>query len=161
MTYHEQFMRLALDEAKRAFEAGEVPIGAVVAIGERVIGRGHNQIETLQDPTAHAEIIAITAAAAALGSRRLEGCRLYVTLEPCPMCAGAIVNARVDQLLFGAYDAKAGATGTLYAITSDPRLNHQAETLGGVLDAECAALLQEFFRKRRLAGPRTPGGSPV
>jgi len=153
MTYHEHFMRLALAEAGRAYDAGEVPIGAVVVQGERLLARGCNQIETLQDPTAHAEMIAITAAAEALGSRRLEGCRLYVTLEPCPMCAGAIVNARLDALFFGAYDAKAGATGTLYAITGASRLNHQAETLGGILEGECAALLQKFFRERRLAGP--------
>jgi tRNA(adenine34) deaminase len=149
MTYHEQYMRLALAEAGSAFREGEVPIGAVVVLGERVIGRGHNQIERLHDPTAHAEIIAITAAAAALRSWRLEGCRLYVTLEPCPMCAGAIVNARLAQLIFGAYDAKAGAAGTLYTITTDTRLNHQTETLGGVLDAECALLLRQFFQGRR------------
>jgi tRNA(adenine34) deaminase len=153
MTYHERFMRQAIEEARRALDQGEVPIGAVVALGERIIGRGYNQVETLQDPTAHAEIIAITAAASAIGSRRLEGCRLYVTLEPCPMCAGAVVNARIDQLLFGAHDPKAGAAGTLYAITSDHRLNHQAETIGGVLDAECGALLTGFFRARRATGP--------
>ncbi|MBS1913927.1 MAG: nucleoside deaminase [Bacteroidetes bacterium] len=149
MIYHEQFMRIALDEARRAFNEGEVPVGAVVVYNDRVIGRGHNQTGRLNDPTAHAEMIAITAACTALERPRLEGCRLYVTLEPCVMCAGAIVNARVDQLLFGAYDAKAGATGTLYAITSDARLNHRAETLGGILDAECAALLREFFQMRR------------
>lgn len=149
MTYHEQFMRLALAEAEKAYREGEVPIGAVVVLGERVIGRGHNQTERLHDPTAHAEIIAITAAAEAVRSWRLEGCRLYVTLEPCPMCAGAIVNGRLAQLVFGAYDAKAGAAGTLYTITTDTRLNHQAETLGGVLDAECAQLLRQFFQGRR------------
>ena len=152
MTYHERFMRMAIEEARRALDLGEVPIGAVVALDERVIGRGHNQVETLQDPTAHAEIIAITAAASAVGSRRLDGCRIYVTLEPCAMCAGAIVNARIDQLLFGAFDPKAGAAGTLYTITTDHRLNHRTETIGGVLDAECGALLTEFFRKRREAG---------
>lgn len=152
MTYHEQFMRMALAEAGQAFEEGEVPVGAVVVQGERVIGRGHNRTLALHDPTAHAEILAITAAAEALGTQRLDGCRLYVTLEPCPMCAGAVVNARLDQLLFGAYDAKAGAAGTLYTITTDPRLNHQTETLGGVLDLESAALLRDFFRKRRGIG---------
>lgn len=154
MTYHEQFMAVALGEARAAYGEGEVPVGAVVVRGDRVIGRGHNQTGVLNDPTAHAEIIAITAAAAALQSWRLEGCRLYVTLEPCPMCAGAIVNARIAELFFGAYDAKAGAAGTLYSITNDSRLNHQTETFGGVLDNECAAILREFFEKRRVRGDR-------
>jgi len=145
-------MHEALAEADLAFREQEVPVGAVVVRGEQVIGRGHNQMIRLNDPTAHAEILAITAAAAALGSPRLEGCRLYVTLEPCPMCAGAIVNARLDQLLFGAYDSRAGAAGTLYAITTDRRLNHQVETLGGVLDLRSAALLREFFQARRGTG---------
>lgn len=155
MTYHEQFMRMALAQARQAFDEGEVPVGAVVVQGERIIGRGYNRTVALNDPTAHAEILAITAAATALGTMRLDGCRLYVTLEPCPMCAGAVVNARLDQLLFGAYDAKAGAAGTLYTITTDPRLNHQTETLGGVLDLESAALLRDFFRKRRGNGGDT------
>jgi tRNA(adenine34) deaminase len=161
MTYHEGFMQQALAEARRAYDEKEVPVGAVVVYGDRVIGRGHNQTERLADPTAHAEIIAITAAAAALRSWRLEGCRMYVTLEPCPMCAGAIVNARIAQLLFGAYDPKAGAAGTLYGITTDPRLNHQTETLGGVLDAECAALLRTFFAERRARGATSGGGYPA
>ncbi|MDB5035052.1 MAG: tRNA-specific adenosine deaminase [Chlorobi bacterium] len=148
-------MRLALAEAERAYEEGEVPVGAVVVKGDRVIGRGYNLTERMADPTAHAEIIAITAAAAALESWRLEGCRMYVTLEPCPMCAGAIVNARLDALLFGAYDARAGAAGTLFTITTDTRLNHQVETLGGVLDDDCAGLLKAFFRTRR--GKPSPG----
>ncbi len=156
MTYHEQFMRMALAEAREAFQQGEVPVGAVVVQGERIIGRGYNRTVALHDPTAHAEILAISAAATALGTMRLDGCRLYVTLEPCPMCAGAIVNARIEQLLFGAYDAKAGAAGTLYTITTDPRLNHQTETLGGVLDLESAALLRDFFRTKR-----GKGGDPV
>lgn len=158
MTYHEQFMRLALDEAEAARDEREVPIGAVVVLGERVIGRGHNQIEQLHDPTAHAEMIAITAAAAALGDRRLTGCRMYVTLEPCPMCAGAIVNARLAELYFGAYDPKAGAAGTLYAITNDRRLNHRVATLGGVLDNDCGALLRTFFEARR--SPRDAEEAP-
>jgi tRNA(adenine34) deaminase len=158
MTYHEQFMRMAIGEAMRAYDEGEVPIGAVVVEGERVIGRGHNRTERLHDPTAHAEVMAITAAAAALRSWRLEGCRLYVTLEPCPMCAGAIVNARIAQLLFGAYDPKAGAAGTLYSITTDARLNHQTETLGGLLDAECSEPLRRFFAERRRKGSRVTGG---
>ncbi len=142
-------MWLALSEAQRAFQEGEVPVGAVVVQGEQVVGTGYNRTVGLQNPTAHAEIVAIAAAAATLGSWRLDGCRIYVTLEPCPMCAGAIVNARLAQLLFGAYDVKAGATGTLYAITADTRLNHQVETLGGVLDLESAVLLRDFFQRRR------------
>jgi tRNA(adenine34) deaminase len=149
MTYHESHMKLALEEARRALEEGEVPVGAIVLYQGRVIGRGRNQTGTLNDPTAHAEMIAITAAAAALKSWKLDGCSLYVTLEPCPMCAGAIVNARLSQLVFGAFDAKAGAAGTLYTITTDRRLNHRVETLGGVLDQECAAILKEFFAGRR------------
>lgn len=152
MVYHERFMQQALAEARLAFDDGEVPVGAVVVLGEQVIGRGHNQTLKLNDPTAHAEILAITAAAAAVGNQRLEGCRLYVTLEPCPMCAGAVVNARLAQLFFGAYDARAGAAGTLYTITTDPRLNHQTETLGGILDLQSAALLREFFQARRGKG---------
>lgn len=150
MTYHERFIRIALEEAARAATVGEVPVGAIVVHEEQVIGRGHNQTVMLNDPTAHAEMIAITAAAAHLGSWRLNGCTLYVTLEPCPMCAGAIVNARLEGLVFGAFDMKAGSTGTLYTITEDARLNHQVETLGGILDTECAAVLQEFFRGLRL-----------
>lgn len=145
-------MRIALQEAERAYEEGEVPVGAVVVHGERVIGRGHNQTMLLKDPTAHAEIIAITAAASAMEEGRLDGCSLYVTLEPCPMCAGAIVNARLAHLYFGAYDAKAGAAGTLYSITDDARLNHRAETIGGLLDNECAELLRAFFATRRARG---------
>jgi tRNA(adenine34) deaminase len=150
MTYHERFMMAALEEARRARDAGEVPVGAVVVRDEEIIARGHNQTIALNDPTAHAEIIAITQAASLLETQRLTGCSLYVTLEPCPMCAGAIVNARLAQLFFGAFDLKAGATGTLYSITTDRRLNHYVETLGGVLDADCALLLKRFFEERRV-----------
>jgi tRNA(adenine34) deaminase len=158
MTYHERFMRLALQEATEAASLGEVPVGAIIVYEERIIGRGYNQTETLHDPTAHAEMIAITAAAAELGQWRLEGCRMYVTLEPCPMCAGAIVNARLSALMFGAYDSKAGATGSLYTITTDGRLNHKVETLGGILDNECGAILSEFFLQRRLDQAVAKGG---
>jgi tRNA(adenine34) deaminase len=156
MTYHEQYMMLALQEAAAARDAGEVPVGAVVVRDGRVIGRGRNRTVELRDPTAHAELLAIRDACAYLGDGRLDGCALYVTLEPCPMCAGGIVLARLGQLLFGAFDAKAGATGTLYTITTDPRLNHRVETHGGVLDRECAALLRAFFLDRRGPG-RAPG----
>jgi tRNA(adenine34) deaminase len=144
-TEHERWMELALREAEKAWEEDEVPVGAVVTQGSRLLGKGHNQMEQLNDPTAHAEIIAITAAAAALGSRRLENCALYVTLEPCPMCAGAIVLARIPVLVFGAFDPKAGACGTLYDIVEDSRLNHRAHVIPGVLDDKCAGLLKAFF----------------
>jgi tRNA(adenine34) deaminase len=146
---HEYWMRLALREAERAFEADEVPIGCVIVRDGMIIGRGHNQTEQLNDSTAHAEMIAITSACGTVGRRFLTGCTLYVTLEPCPMCAGAIVNSRVDCVIFGAYDPKAGSCGTLYAITEDDRLNHRAFTLGGVLDGECGSILKEYFKKKR------------
>ena len=144
-----QTMQLALREAEKAFEAGEVPVGAVVVSEGQVIGRGHNRREALHDPTAHAEIIAITAAANHLGDWRLEGCTLYVTKEPCPMCAGAMVNARLLRVVFGAWDEQAGCCGSLYQLCRDPRFNHQVEVTGGVLEAECQALLKSFFNKHR------------
>ena len=152
-------MRLALVEAERAAEAGEVPVGAVVVKGGQVVGRGHNQTERLGDPTAHAEMIAISAACETLGQKVLEGCTLYVTLEPCPMCAGAIVWARLSRLVYGAFDEKAGAASTLYHIPQDPRLNHQVETVSGVEAERSADLLRAFFRARR---PSAGGdGAPV
>ncbi len=141
----ERWMEYALKEAGQALRRKEVPIGAVIIQENRIIGRGYNQTETLQDPTAHAEMIAITAAATHLGSRRLEGCTLYVTLEPCAMCAGAIVLARVPRLVFGAFDPKAGTCGTLYNLVQDARLNHRVEMVGGILAEKCGGLLQEFF----------------
>ena len=153
MTEHEHWMEFALKEAQKALEEEEVPVGAVVVWENNIIGRGHNQIERLQDPTAHAEMIAITAAAAHLNSRRLENCTLYVTLEPCPMCAGAMVLARLPRLAFGAFDPKAGACSTLYNIVSDGKLNHRVETLPGVLGEKCSEMLKEFFvRVRTKAG---------
>jgi tRNA(adenine34) deaminase len=151
MTYHERYMRIALEEAERALAASEVPVGAVVVRNGDVIGRGRNRTVELNDPTAHAELLAIREACAATGDPRLEGCTLYVTLEPCPMCAGGTVLARLAQVVFGAFDAKAGAAGTLYTITTDRRLNHMIETHGGVLDQECAAILRRFFLDRRSA----------
>lgn len=145
----EHYMRLALREARAAFEEGEVPVGAVVVHREAVLGRAHNQREKLTDPTAHAEMIALTQAAAALESWRLLETTLYVTLEPCLMCAGALVNGRVARVVFGARDERAGACGSLYQIGLDSRLNHRFEVQGGILEAECAALLSEFFRQRR------------
>jgi tRNA(adenine34) deaminase len=143
-------MEAALREAERAFEEGEVPVGAVVVQDDRIIGRGHNRVEQLKDPTAHAEMLAITAACTTLGTKYLKGCTLYVTLEPCPMCAGAIVWARLDRVVFGAFDEKAGAASTLYNILQDPRLNHRVEILSGVEAERAAALLQQFFRKLRI-----------
>jgi len=142
-------MELALREAEIALKRREVPIGAVIMKNGLVIGKGSNQIETLQDPTAHAEMIALTAAASYVGNRRLEGCTIYVTLEPCPMCAGAIVLARIPRLVFGAYDPKAGACTSLYTITNDTRLNHRVHTEGGVLEEKCGAILKEFFFAQR------------
>lgn len=147
-------MRAALSEARAALEAEEVPVGAVVVRGDQIIGRGYNQRETLNDPTAHAEMIAITAAAAHLQSWRLENCTLFVTLEPCAMCAGAIVLARVPRLVFGAPDPKAGACVSLYGITTDERLNHRVELGKGVLVDECADILREFFAAQRAKGKK-------
>lgn len=151
---HAPWMRRALELARTAFEQEEVPVGAVVVQDGRVIGEGYNQREALQDPTAHAEMLALTQAAASLGSWRLVDCTLYVTLEPCPMCAGAIVQARLPRVVYGAPDPKAGACQTLYSITTDPRLNHQCTVLGGVLQAECRAVLQEFFALQRSRGKK-------
>jgi tRNA(adenine34) deaminase len=151
----EIFMRQALRQARLAAEAGEVPIGAVIVHANQVIARGCNQRETLHDPTAHAEMIAITAAADHLKSWRLGGCSLYVTLEPCLMCAGAIYLARIERLVFGAEDPKAGACGSLYDIPRDVRLNHRPAVATGVLSAESTELLREFFLSLRQA-PHPP-----
>lgn len=151
---HEPFMRLALQQAELAFEAEEVPVGAVIVFEGNVIAEAHNQREMLNDPTAHAEMIAITQAAESLGSWRLLDCTLYVTLEPCPMCAGAIVQSRIPSVVYGASDPKGGACDTLYQITSDIRLNHQSLTLGGVLQEECSMILREFFRQQRAQGKK-------
>jgi tRNA(adenine34) deaminase len=146
-------MALALDEAAAAAAEDEVPVGAIIVSLQRgVIARAHNQRELLHDPTAHAEMIAITQAAEALRSWRLENCVLYVTLEPCPMCAGAIVLARLPMVVYGAADPKAGACDTLYRICSDPRLNHRAQVVAGVLAERCAGALSEFFAAKRRRG---------
>ncbi|MET9830883.1 tRNA adenosine(34) deaminase TadA [Streptomyces sp. NPDC006385] len=143
-------MRLALDEAARAVRGGDVPVGAVVlgADGTTVLGVGHNEREATGDPTAHAEVLAIRRAAAKAREWRLSGCTLVVTLEPCTMCAGAIVQSRVDRVVYGARDEKAGAAGSLWDVVRDRRLNHRPEVVEGVLAAECARLLTEFFRDR-------------
>ena len=149
MSADERLMALALEEARAAGEAADVPVGAVVARGEEVLGRAGNAREQLNDPTAHAEILALRQASAALGSWHLEGCTLYVTLEPCAMCSGALVLARVDRLVFGAADPKAGFAGSLGDLVRDPRLNHAVEVTGGVLQEECGEVLRGFFRERR------------
>lgn len=151
---HDRWMCAALQLARQAFEEGEVPIGAVIVRNEQIIGEGYNQRETLNDPTAHAEMIAITQAAQSLESWRLLDCTIYVTLEPCPMCAGAIVLARIPTVIYGTTDPKGGACHTLYQITEDARLNHQAAVLGGVLQPECRAILQEFFAEQRAQGKK-------
>ncbi|MGP4043512.1 tRNA adenosine(34) deaminase TadA [Streptomyces sp. 2A115] len=143
-------MRLALDEAELALRGGDVPVGAVVlsADGTTVLATGHNEREATGDPTAHAEVLAIRRAAAKAGEWRLGGCTLVVTLEPCTMCAGAIVQSRVDRVVYGARDEKAGAAGSLWDVVRDRRLNHRPEVIAGVLDEECARLLTDFFRDR-------------
>lgn len=142
-------MEVALSEAELALKRDEVPVGAIVVYKRTVIGRGSNQIEMLQDPTAHAEMIALTAAASHLRSRYLEHCTLYVTLEPCIMCAGAIVLARIPLLVYGASDPKTGAVSSLYTITNDSRLNHRVHTIGGILEEKSSAVLKEFFLRKR------------
>jgi tRNA(adenine34) deaminase len=151
--FHEAHMEMALDEAAQAAAEDEVPIGAVIVSPKTgVLARAHNQRERLRDPTAHAEMIAITQAAQSMPSWRLEGCILYVTLEPCPMCAGAAVQARVPMVVYGTPDPKAGACDTLYQITNDPRLNHRCTVISGVMADRCAIILSDYFRGKR--GPR-------
>ena len=150
--FHLEHMAMAIEEAHAAAAEDEVPIGAVIVSPKHgIVARAHNQREQLRDPTAHAEMIALTQAAQSVGSWRLDDCWLYVTLEPCPMCAGAIVQARVPVVVYGAADPKAGACTTLYQITSDPRLNHRSQVISGVLEDRCAEVLTAFFvGKRRL-----------
>ena len=147
----EEAMAIALDEARAAVAHGDVPVGAVIVVDGRVLSRRHNERERAGDPTAHAELLALRDAAVALGTWRLDGATLVVTLEPCPMCAGAAVNARVARVVFGAADPKAGACGSLYNLCADPRLNHEPQVVAGVRAAEGANLLTEFFAARRTA----------
>ena len=151
---HEHYMQLAIEQARQAEAAGDVPVGAVIVRDGQLVAAAHNQREQLRDPTAHAEMIAITQAAEAVGSWRLTGCTLYVTLEPCPMCAGAILQARLPQLIYGAADPKAGAVETLYRLLADPRMNHQTEVLAGLLGVECGKLLSDFFAEQRRLGKK-------
>jgi len=146
----ERFMRMALEEAELAFSRGEVPVGAVLVDAEgQQLARAHNRTVTDRDPTAHAEILALREGAGKIGNYRLTGSSLYVTVEPCCMCAGALVWARVGRLVYGAADPKGGGAGSLYRITEDERLNHRVQTLPGVLEEECRAVMQRFFRERR------------
>lgn len=145
----ELLMRAALEEARAASEAGEVPIGSVAVAGGRIVGRGQNRVLRDVDPTAHAEIVAMRAAARALENYRLTNCTLYVTLEPCAMCAGAMIHARLERLVYGAPDAKAGAAGSVLAVVNHAQLNHQMAVTAGVLAEECGELLRGFFRERR------------
>jgi len=145
----ERWMQEALRVAQAALDADEVPVGCVVVHEDRIIGRAHNQREMLRDPTAHAEMIALTQAAGALETWRLGGCTLYVTLEPCAMCAGAMVLGRIERLVYGATDPKAGAVESVFRLLDEPRLNHKVAVRGGVLAADCGAVLSEFFRTKR------------
>jgi tRNA(adenine34) deaminase len=145
----ENFMREALRQAKKAYKAGEVPVGAIVARAGKIIGRAYNQVELLKDATAHAEMLALTQAEAAVGDWRLLDCDLYVTKEPCAMCAGALVHVRIRRLIFGCADPRAGAAGSIINLLQLPSLNHRCDITSGVLQNECATILQDFFRNRR------------
>ena len=149
---HKGMMQRALEEARKAFDRGEIPVGAVVEKDGEVIAAAHNLRETTGDPTAHAEVLAIREAARMLGRRRLNGCTLYVTLEPCPMCAGAMIMAGLDRCYFGARDERQGCAESVYALTMDPAFYHRLPCVGGVLEEECAALLKEFFEMKREGG---------
>ena len=151
---HEHYMRMALKEAEQALAEEEVPVGAVIVHEDRLIASAHNQREQLRDPTAHAEMIAITQAAEELRSWRLDRATLYVTLEPCPMCAGAIVQARIPTVVYGATDPKAGAVHTLYGLLDDARLNHRCAVVSGVLAEPCAEILTRFFQEQRQRGKK-------
>ncbi len=149
LTTDTEFMHEALAEARAAAEAGEVPIGAVAVISGEIVGRGQNRVLRDIDPTAHAEMVAMRAAARAMGNYRLVECELFVTLEPCAMCAGSMIHARLERLIYGASDPKAGAAGSVLEVVNHPRLNHQMLVTAGVLSEECGELLREFFRQRR------------
>ncbi len=146
---HVKWMKVAFREAEKAFEQDEVPIGAVVVQNGQIIGRGYNQCESLIDPTAHAEIIAITSASNTIKDWRLKDCQLYVTKEPCPMCAGALINARINMVIFGMYDEKEGCCGSLYQLCRDNRFKHQLTVKGGIMEDACTLIIQEFFKKQR------------
>lgn len=149
MEVHSNWMKLALKEAERAFDGKEVPVGCIIVYENRIIAKAHNQVELLLDATAHAEMIALTSAFDSLKNKSLKGCSMYVTLEPCSMCAGALVLARIENLYFGAYDIKTGACGSVLNITNNNHLNHNINVYGGILDAECGSLIKAFFSEKR------------
>ncbi|MFZ1322237.1 MAG: tRNA adenosine(34) deaminase TadA [Ignavibacteria bacterium] len=149
MNGHDTFMNYAYREAETAYEEQEIPVGCVIVFQNTIIAKAHNQIETLKDPTAHAEIIAITSAAEYLQSKQLVGCNMYVTLEPCAMCAGAIVLSKIENLYFGAFDNKSGACGSVMNITNNKQLNHNCNVIGGILDDKCREILRSFFDVKR------------
>lgn len=142
-------MKFALREAEKAFDDGECPIGCIIVFENKIIAKSHNQVEKLKDPTAHAEMIAITSAAEHLDSKVLKNCSMYVTIEPCSMCAGAVVLSKIENLFFGAFDPKAGACGSVLNITNNKSLNHHVNVLGGILDRECGTIMKEFFKNKR------------
>jgi tRNA(adenine34) deaminase len=146
---HQYWMKEAYREAEKALKQDEVPVGAIIVKNNTIVARGHNMVEKLKDPTAHAEMIAITAACDTLGEKRLNNCVLYVTMEPCPMCAGAMIHARLDTCVYGVSDPKAGACDTLYHLCEDPRLNHRVRVIGGQMEDACRLLLQHYFRQKR------------
>lgn len=149
MTLHEKYMSAALKEAEIAYDKEEIPVGCVIVFNDIIIAKAHNLVDTLKDPTAHAEILAITSASEYLSSKQLLGCTVYVTLEPCPMCAGAFVNSKIDSLYFGAFDKKSGACGSVIDISNNKSFNHKFPVYGGILDAQSSGLLKSFFEIRR------------
>ena len=148
---HEKWMKHAFKEAEKAYQENEIPIGSVVVYNNQIIGKGYNQCELLNDPTAHAEIIAISSASNNLRNWRLDDCTLYVTKEPCPMCAGALINSRIKMVVFGMYDEKEGCCGSLYQLCRDPRFKHQLSIKGGVMEYACKLIIQEFFKSKRIS----------
>ncbi|MGK7368621.1 MAG: tRNA adenosine(34) deaminase TadA [Candidatus Halalkalibacterium sp. M3_1C_030] len=149
MNKHQQYMQKAFLLAEQAYDEKEIPVGALVVKDDRIIGKGYNQTERLKDATAHAEMLAISAACSTLENKYLDGCTLYVTLEPCPMCAGALVWSKIDRIVFGAADANAGACGSILNIASNHKLNHQVEVIQGIMEEDCEWILKQFFRERR------------
>ena len=149
INYHLKWMKLAFQEARNAYKIDEVPVGAVVVRDNNIVGRGFNQCQSLNDPTAHAEIIAITSASNTIKDWRLNQCSLYVTKEPCPMCAGALVNSRINMVIFGMYDEREGCCGSLYQLCRDPRFKHQLSVKGGIMEDACKLMMQEFFKSKR------------
>lgn len=152
--HHQKYMVQAFKLAEEAYDEGEIPVGAVIVHDDRIIGKGYNQIQRLTDPTAHAEILAISAACSTIENKYLENCAIYVTKEPCPMCAGALVWSKIDRIIYGASDAKAGACGSVFNLASNNKLNHRIEVIQGVMERDCESILKQFFTDRRSDGNR-------